>query len=70
MEKEATKVRREEVHHKLTAPSQQKKENLSGTVPASASIQVTTSDGEQQNECFVCMGKYEDNFTHGELQNN
>ena len=46
------------------------KENLpsgSGTLsPASASDK--TTDYNEQNECSVCMGKYEDDFVDDELQ--
>ena len=46
------------------------KENLpsgSGTLsPASASDK--TADYNEQNECSVCMGKYEDDFVDDDLQ--
>jgi len=69
LEKEAAKARREEARLKRTTRSQQNKENLSETVPASASSEVITSHEDQQNECAVCMGKYEDDLIDGELQN-
>ena len=35
----------------------------------SVSSQVPTSHMDQQNECSLCMGKYEDDLIDGELQN-
>ena len=58
--------RRDEARQKRTTRSQNN-ENLP---PASVSShQVTTSNGDQQNECSVCMGKYEDDLVENELQN-
>ena len=71
LEKEAAKKTREEARKKRTTRFQQNKENVRDAElqAPSTSSQVTTSDGDQQNECSVCMGKYEDDFTDGELQN-
>ena len=46
----------------------QNKVSVSDTVPpVSVSSEVTTSHVDQQNECSVCMGKYEDDLIDGEL---
>ena len=62
------KRNREKVHLKHMTRSQ-KKENVSNTVPVSVSSEVTTFRVDQQNECSVCMGKYEDDLIDGKLQN-
>ena len=44
------------------------RENSSSTASTSSS-QVNNSDWDQQNECSVCLGKYEDDIIDDELQN-
>ena len=55
-----------------TRSQQRNKENqpiMSGTAPVSVSSNVATASVEQQNECSVCLGRYEDDFVDGELLN-
>ncbi len=71
MEKEAEKSKREAACVNRTTRSQQNKENLSGAAsnPPTTSNPVPTTSNPDQNECSVCMGKYEDDLIDGELQN-
>ena len=79
LEKETEKSKREAACVNRTTWSQQNKKNLSGAasnpVPTTSNPVPTTSNpvpttsNLDQNECSVCMGKYEDDFIDGELQN-
>ena len=68
LEKEAEKKGRKDAPKKRSTRSQNKEnQSTSTTVPLSASSNVMSSDGEQ-NEFSVCMGAYEDDFVDGQLQ--
>ena len=68
LEKDVAKRKRGKGHLKCMTHSQNK-ENVSDTVPVSVSSEMMACRVDQQNECSIYMGKYEDYLIDSELQN-
>ena len=69
--KAAEKKRKAELHQQRNggrSTRSHNKENMPSTCEGNVESTIPSAKADQQNECSVCLGKYEDDFVEGVLQ--